>query len=743
MKPIPALLAVTLAMAAPAQASAGWSGVHADTWLRPGGPALIAGGGPNYVAFDARTHTLYVANLDDDTVSVVDTAHCNARHNDDCAAHSPVIRTGSEPVGVAFDARTRTLYVANQLDHTVAAVDATRCNALDASGCDRRPALAPVAGDPFGLVIDEPSGTVYVGNLSTDTLALIDGTTCNRVVTTGCATPATLTTGPGPAFPGIDPSTRTVYVPNNGGDDPRTVSVLDARTCNARTPAACPASPPTLSAGSGVVTAAVDPTTRTLYVLSQYDATLSVFDATHCQGTDTSGCAQAPATSRVGPEPFASLILDRATHTLYVPNGEGNTVSVIDTAHCRAGDASGCGRRWPTLATGDVPGWIDADPATRTLYVPNILSDDVSILDVLSCNALRESGCRDEAPAIGLGDVRGVVVDPGAHTVYVAAPNRHALSMFDTTRCRARTPARCTVTTGLVPGISGPLAIAVDPGTRTLYATNRDDRTLVMIDTTRCRSGAPGGCRPVGPALATGAGPAAIAVDVRTHAVFVSNTDDQTVMRFDGSRCNARTQLGCGSPPATGAVGAGVRWMTVDPANGTLYAAELGGPAFDGHTVAVIDGDRCCTVRGRITVGRAPQGLRVDGPTLYVANQAYSEEPGTVSVVDTRRCHGRDTSGCGAAAPRVATGLGPIAIAIDPATHRVFTGDLSGSTASLIDGTACNALRTYGCARPTERAAVGFTPIDVAFDAESETLYVVTGHDQQVSLVDTSVGGHP
>ncbi len=113
-----AVIALALLMLLPATAQANlrdrWHrGFH--SWLMPhGSDTVAAGDGANYAALDLATHTLYVANYLTDTVSVIDTARCNARPAGGCAASSPVVHVGSGPVGEAFDPRTRTLYVVTQ-----------------------------------------------------------------------------------------------------------------------------------------------------------------------------------------------------------------------------------------------------------------------------------------------------------------------------------------------------------------------------------------------------------------------------------------------------------------------------------------------------------------------------------------------------------------------------------------------------------------------------------------------------
>ena len=480
---------------------------HFHSWLMPHDPGTVAAGdGANYTAFDFATHTLYIANYNTDTVSVIDMTRCNARRSDGCAASAPSFQVGSGPVGEVFDARTRTLYVAVEGEHAVAVVDTTRCNAGDTSGCGAQTRVT-VDGGPFGLVLDPVSNTVYVGNSGTDSLALIDAGTCNRIVKTSCgAAPALAASGQFPLFPALDPAAHTLYTPNN--DDSHSVSVVDTRTCNARTPARCPAAPPLLHGGDLLSNAAVDDGTHTLYVTDQNTGTVFLFDAATCNASVLSGCGQTPASTRVGPVPFSNLVVDRPTHTLYVPNADGDTVSVIDTTHCRSGEASGCGRRWPTLQAGAFPIWIDEDPATGTLYVPNFTGDDVTVLDPTACNAVRRSGCRDEARAVLAGSINRVAVDPDSHTAYVTGDNQ--LALLDTRAC----PRACTAV--IVPFAGRGREFALDRARHTLYISDPANGNVAVLDADRCRADHPAGCTVLA-RMAAGPGPAGMSLNLQSR----------------------------------------------------------------------------------------------------------------------------------------------------------------------------------------------------------------------------------
>ena len=76
-------------------------------------PTISVGSGPVGEADDAAAHTLYVANTNDNTVSVINTAACNATDTDGCGSTPTTVTIGNAPLALAIDRSSHTLYVAN------------------------------------------------------------------------------------------------------------------------------------------------------------------------------------------------------------------------------------------------------------------------------------------------------------------------------------------------------------------------------------------------------------------------------------------------------------------------------------------------------------------------------------------------------------------------------------------------------------------------------------------------------
>jgi DNA-binding beta-propeller fold protein YncE len=104
-----------------------------------------------------------------------------------------------------------------------------------------------------------------------------------------------------------------------------------------------------------------------------------------------------------------------------------------------------------------------------------------------------------------------------------------------------------------VPAADNPFGLAVDERTRTLYAPLLGDGekpgAVAVVDLRHCHAGDTSGCGR-NPAIApAGFGSLGVAVDPRSHAVYVTNDEDASVSVIDGRSCRAATTSGCGRTP--------------------------------------------------------------------------------------------------------------------------------------------------------------------------------------------------
>ncbi|MGV7698383.1 YncE family protein [Mycobacterium kansasii] len=259
-------------------------------------------------------------------------------------------------------------------------------------------------------------------------------------------------------------------------------------------------------------------------------------------------------------------------------------------------------------------------------------------------------------------------------------------------RSQSTNPVKATVHVG-----QGPYAVAVDPGTHTVYTANYEDNTVSVID---------GKTRTVTATVPVGKKPVSVAVDPGTHTVYVAALEDRTVSVIDGSTNTVTATL---RDPR----GQGARSVAVDPGTHTVYVAYLPG------SVSVFDG-KTHTVTTRVDVGSRAIGVAADPGThtVYVA----ALEDRTVSVID-------GSTNSVTATVKVRGGFSDVnPIAVDPNTHTVYLANLGDDTVSVIDGSTNTVTSTVvGVAQPN----------GVAVDPGTRKVFVVTRMDK-MSVIDGS-----
>ena len=241
---------------------------------------------------------------------------------------------------ITVDPATNTLYAGNLNLPQIDVINGATCHVGDLSGC------APVATipvkDPQANIkagsIDQATHTLYASDPFSDTTSVINTAACNATHTAGCAHAArTITIGPGPGPPVLDPATRTLYIPY--GKAANRVAVVNAATCNAMHTSGCGQVPAVVTVGNGTFDLAVSVKTDTVYAPATgapafNGHTVAVINGATCNGTDHSGCGHLPPRPRRARS--VGVAVNDRTHTVYVANNtlgdRPGTVSVINAA---------------------------------------------------------------------------------------------------------------------------------------------------------------------------------------------------------------------------------------------------------------------------------------------------------------------------------------------------------------------------------------------------------------------------
>ncbi len=553
--------------------------------------------GSQAIDVDTATDTIYTANSgaqgNGDTVSVINGATCNGHTGTGCGRAPRTIKVGSGASWVAVDQATDTVYVANNNDGTVSVINGATCNARVTSGCGRTPPTVTTGANPQFVAADPGRHTVFTVNQSDDTLSAINTRTCNGTVTSGCQTippslRATPTRGPGfNSFPNalaLVPSTGSAYIVNVGGAS--IMSVTSIRRCNARNSSGCRRPAPAVPASEFLLSA--DPATNTIYGGNLSQPVIDVINGATCHAKDLAGCTP------VATIPMTSLqanvgAIDQATHTLYASNPLSDTTAVINTAACNASHTAGCAVHPPTVKIGAFPGPPAIDTATQTLYVPfGNSASRVAVVNAATCNATDTSGC-GQAPAVvkvgqgtfnlAVNTATDTVYGPNAGSAASGFTDGNTVSVINGATCNASDHSGCghlaaTATVG-----AQPEGIAVDEHTNTIYVVNNADGdspgTVSVINGTTCNGADTTGCGRHFPTAATGISPVQIAIDTRTGNLYITDISSAQVTVLKGARCNAEVTSGCRTATREQAVGSVPSGLAINPRTRTVYVTNL------------------------------------------------------------------------------------------------------------------------------------------------------------------------
>ena len=593
-------------------------------------------------ALNPATHTLYVADLKG-SVDVIDVAACNAVTTSGCTRPVRKISDGQGPAGLDIDVATDTVYAINNGSgkaDTLSVIDGSACNGTDGSGCGRAPATTTVGSGVAWAAVDQAHHTVYVANFNDGTVSVINGARCNAHVTSGCgSTWPTVTTGANPAYVAVDPSSGTAFVVNHVDD---TLSVINTETCNGTTTSGCggrarneqatPEQDPGFNSFPGAVT--LVPQTGSAYVLNVGGPNvMSVVSVRHCNATDTTGCrAEAPSV----PDHEATISADPATGTIYASSTSRPQIDVLSAATCHAGNLTGCTPVAEIPVGHPMASVSVVDAVTRTLYAADPAAGTVAAINTATCNAATTTGCGQHPPVIKIGASPNTpVINPVTRTLYVSyGHNADRVAVVSTATCNATRTSGCGQTPAVVTVGTGTAVLAVSTATDTIYAPNSgtsfSGHTMSVINGATCNGTSHSGCSQLAATVTVGTGPFGVAVNDRTHTVYVVNNAfgeaPGTVSVINAATCNGTVTTGCGRHFPTMPTGVAGQLAAVDPATGIIYVTDFGSAG-----VTILDGSHC---NATVTSGcRAP--LREQPVGSAPGSLAVSPQTSTVYVVDT------------------------------------------------------------------------------------------------------------
>jgi YVTN family beta-propeller protein len=297
--------------------------------------------GPNGVAVDSRTDTIYVSSAISGIKGVVSVI--NGR-TDKVTATIRIPSPAAESIVV--DPATDKVYVVNVSGpHAVVSVINGRTNKVTA----RIHAGAPSEG---GLAIDAKTDTLYLAKNRSGTVSVISGRT-NKVT-------ATIHVGPNPNGVAVDPSTDIVYVTHLqvGYTAAPADAVISGKTRKVIAH---------VKTGTEPVALGLDPSLHQVYVID-YDTGILWAVRSTAHGKKNKVVARTHLGGGLNAD---SVAVDPSTHTVYVTDNATNNVSVINgRSH----------KRTATIPVGTDPIAVAVDTSTHTAYATDYESNQVSVI---------------------------------------------------------------------------------------------------------------------------------------------------------------------------------------------------------------------------------------------------------------------------------------------------------------------------------------------------------------------------
>ena len=206
---------------------------------------------------------------------------------------NPSIKVGKQPIAIAVDPFTDTVYVANFDDNSVSAISRLNNTEIGRIAVGDRPNAISV--DPF-------TSKIYVANYGDNSVSVIEGLNNTEI--------SRVKVGDIPNGIFFDPDRHTVYVANYGDNSVSVINGLNNTEISR------------IKVGDRPSAIGFDQNTSKLYVANFDDNSVSVINATHYNNTEIGRIAVGHGPSAIGVDPY--------THTLYVTNFNDNSVSLID-----------------------------------------------------------------------------------------------------------------------------------------------------------------------------------------------------------------------------------------------------------------------------------------------------------------------------------------------------------------------------------------------------------------------------
>lgn len=294
-----------------------------------------------------------------------------------------------------------------------------------------------------------------------------------------------------------------------------------------------------------------------VYAVDEAHGTVSIMNS-------TTGSA---LTVKVGEGPDA-LAVNQTTGRVYVANSGSATVSVLD------------GEKDSVIATvnaGPHPYVLAVNETTNKIYVTNSFSDIVMEID----------GATENTVPLKIGSADNIIADPASNRIFLIGYEDPEVTVLN----------GATHAVGKISAGMHLWGMALDESLNVLYTTQTTGGNLLALNLKSNEK----------KVIPTGAIPCAIAINPKTHTIYVANYGDNSVTVISGRTHTAVAKIVVGKHPQA---------LAIDSTANLVYVANA-----HSDNITIIDG-RTHRVIGARSAGKNPYGIIIasEGKKLYTAN---------------------------------------------------------------------------------------------------------------------------
>ncbi|MGH9494132.1 MAG: hypothetical protein ACRD3B_03975 [Candidatus Sulfotelmatobacter sp.] len=294
-----------------------------------------------------------------------------------------------------------------------------------------------------------------------------------------------------------------------------------------------------------------------------------------------------------------------------------------------------------TIPVGTVPGRIAVNQSTNRIYVANLNSNNVSVIDGESNTVIATVSVGNGPSDIGINTITDMV--------YVANSGANTVSVIDGTS---------SAVVATIPGLKDPLRLSVNAVTNQIFVANTGSNTVSVID---------GSSNTIVATIPIGSVPFGIRVNSATNLAYVTNLNAGTISVIDGQSDTVTNTFTLPQPANPGNI-------ALDPITNELLVTD--GFNSKVYVINASSGALLGTITSSGKLPFAPPSGIVEFQLGKSALVSFASINGLMLISDSSY--------------KVVTGLksgnGPVGMAVNRKTGKVYVTQINDGTVIVYSG---------------------------------------------------------